>query len=80
MNTFFYAKDLGDLNAAVAEAMEVKRNRFAWQHLGKNKTLLMVFFDQPLETSVRVYQFSFCALAVMHSSSAMIVIIFLIYQ
>ena len=50
MNTFFYAKDLGDLNAAVAEAMEVKRNRFAWQHLGKNKTLLMVFFNNSLRT------------------------------
>jgi N-succinyl-L-ornithine transcarbamylase len=50
MNTFFYAKDLGDLNAAVAEAMEVKRDRFAWQHLGKNKTLLMVFFNNSLRT------------------------------
>ena len=50
MNTFFYAKDLGDLNAAVAEALEVKRDRFAWQHLGKNKTLLMVFFNNSLRT------------------------------
>ena len=45
MQTFFNAKDLGDLTAALAEAQEVKRDRFAYQHLGKNKTLLMVFFN-----------------------------------
>lgn len=43
-------KDLGDLNAALAEAFEVKRNPFAWEHLGKHKTLLMVFFNSSLRT------------------------------
>ena len=50
MQTFFNAKDLGDLTAALAEAQEVKRDRFAYQHLGKNKTLLMVFFNNSLRT------------------------------
>ncbi len=50
MNTFFHAADLGDLNAALAEAREVKQNRFAWQHLGKNRTLLMIFFNNSLRT------------------------------
>lgn len=50
MNTFFNAKDLGDLKAALAEAQEVKRDRFAHQDLGKNKTLLMVFFNNSLRT------------------------------
>ena len=44
MKTFFNAKDLGDITAALAEAQEVKANRYGYQHLGKNKTLLMVFF------------------------------------
>ena len=50
MKTFFNVEDLGDLRAALAEAQEVKRNRFAYQHLGKNKTLLMIFFNNSLRT------------------------------
>ena len=50
MKTFFHAQDLGDLNAALAEAKEVKRDRFRFQHLGKNKTLLMIFFNNSLRT------------------------------
>ena len=50
MKTFFNAKDLGDLREALAEAQMVKRDRFAFKHLGKNKTLLMVFFNNSLRT------------------------------
>jgi len=50
MKTFFNVEDLGNLNNAVAEALEVKKNRFAWQELGKNKTLLMIFFNNSLRT------------------------------
>jgi len=50
MRTFFNVEDLGDLQGALAEAMEVKKNRFAYQHLGKNKTLLMIFFNNSLRT------------------------------
>ncbi len=50
MRTFFNVEDLGDLNGAIKEALEVKQNRFAWQHLGKNKTLLMIFFNNSLRT------------------------------
>ncbi|MBQ8702519.1 MAG: acetylornithine carbamoyltransferase [Prevotella sp.] len=50
MRTFFNVEDLGDLRAALAEAQEVKRDRFAFQHLGKNKTLLMIFFNNSLRT------------------------------
>ena len=50
MKTFFNAKDLGDIRVALAEAQEVKANRFDFQHLGKNKTLLMVFFNNSLRT------------------------------
>jgi N-succinyl-L-ornithine transcarbamylase len=50
MKTFTNVKDLGDLNTALKEAFEVKKDRFAYQTLGKNKTLLMVFFNSSLRT------------------------------
>ena len=50
MRTFFNVEDLGDLKAALAEAQEVKKNRYAYQHLGKDKTLLMIFFNNSLRT------------------------------
>ena len=50
MRTFTHVKDLGDLKAAIQEAFEMKKNRFAFKHLGENKTLLMVFFNASLRT------------------------------
>ncbi len=50
MRTFFNVEDLGDLRQALAEAQEVKKDRYAYQHLGKNKTLLMIFFNNSLRT------------------------------
>lgn len=50
MNTFMNVEDLGNLQEALAEAMEIKKNRFAYQHLGKNETLLMIFFNNSLRT------------------------------
>ncbi|MBO4821909.1 MAG: acetylornithine carbamoyltransferase [Prevotella sp.] len=50
MKTFFNVEDLGDLQTALAEAQEVKKDRYAFQHLGKNKTLLMIFFNNSLRT------------------------------
>jgi len=50
MRTFFHPADIGPLDKAVAEAIEIKRDRFAHQSLGRNKTLLMVFFNNSLRT------------------------------
>lgn len=50
MRYFKSVKDIGDINAAVKEALEVKANRFAYKSLGENKTLLMVFFNSSLRT------------------------------
>ncbi len=50
MKTFTNVKDLGNLEAAVKEALEVKKNRFGYKALGENKTLLMVFFNSSLRT------------------------------
>lgn len=50
MKSFIYAKDLGPLEQALAEAMEIKNDRYKYQHLGKNKTLMMIFFNNSLRT------------------------------
>ena len=50
MRTFFNVEDLGDLRKALDEAQEIKKDRYAFQHLGKNKTLLMIFFNNSLRT------------------------------
>jgi len=50
MRHFTNVKDLGDLNQAVKEALEIKKDRYAWKSLGENKTLLMVFFNSSLRT------------------------------
>ena len=44
------ASDLGDLKKAVQEALEVKKDRYAYKKLGENKTLLCVFFNNSLRT------------------------------
>lgn len=50
MRTFFNVQDIGNLDAALKEALEVKEDRFGYQQLGKNKTLLMIFFNNSLRT------------------------------
>ena len=50
MKQFTNVKDIGNLDAAVKEALEVKKNRFAYKYLGENKTLLMIFFNSSLRT------------------------------
>ena len=50
MKKFTCVDDIGDLDAAVKEALEIKRDRFAFTDLGKNKTLLMIFFNSSLRT------------------------------
>ena len=50
MKYFQHVEDIGDLKAAVNEALEVKANRFAYKHLGENKTLMMIFFNSSLRT------------------------------
>ncbi len=50
MKTYTNVKDLGDLNLAIKEALEVKKNRYAYKHLGENKSCLMVFFNSSLRT------------------------------
>lgn len=50
MKIFVNVEDLGDLKKALAEAQEIKNDRFKYQHFGKNKTLMMIFFNNSLRT------------------------------
>ena len=50
MRHFTTVKDIGNLDLAVKEALEIKADRFKFNHLGKNKTLMMVFFNSSLRT------------------------------
>ena len=50
MRHFTKVQDIGNLHEALAKARFVKENPYADQHLGKNKTLLMIFFNSSLRT------------------------------
>ena len=50
MKTFTSVKQLGNLDEAFAKARYVKENPFADQRLGRNRTLLMIFFNSSLRT------------------------------
>ena len=50
MKSFFHVQDIGNLDAALKEALEVKANPFAWKHLGIDKTIILVFFNNSLRT------------------------------
>lgn len=50
MRHFTSIKQIGKLSEALAAAKYVKENPFADQDLGRNKTLLMIFFNSSLRT------------------------------
>lgn len=50
MKSFINVEDIGNLDKALAEAVELKNDRYKYQHLGKNKTLMMIFFNNSLRT------------------------------
>lgn len=50
MKKFTCAEDIGNIKKALDEAFEVKRDRFAFTELGRNRTLLMIFFNSSLRT------------------------------
>ncbi len=50
MKRYLKVNDIGDLNSALKEAAEVKKTPYAWTHLGKNKTIILIFFNSSLRT------------------------------
>ena len=50
MRHFTSVYDLPILNDAIKAAREIKSNPFAFEHLGKNKTMVLIFFNASLRT------------------------------
>jgi N-succinyl-L-ornithine transcarbamylase len=50
MKKFTSFKDIPSLEKAIETALVVKNNPFGFQHLGKNKTMILVFFNSSLRT------------------------------
>ena len=50
MRHFTSVSDVGDLKKALDEALEIKADRYKYCELGKNRTLMMVFFNSSLRT------------------------------
>ncbi|MCH5327434.1 MAG: N-acetylornithine carbamoyltransferase [Coprobacter sp.] len=50
MRHFTNVHDLGNLKETLQEAFEIKADRFKYDQLGRNKTLMMIFFNSSLRT------------------------------
>ena len=50
MKVFKNVTDLGDLTEALREAFEIKADRYKYCELGRNKTALLIFFNNSLRT------------------------------
>lgn len=50
MRNFISVHDIGDIKIALEKAKRVKENPYADQQLGRNKTLLLIFFNSSLRT------------------------------
>ncbi len=50
MKNYTSFKDIPSIEKAIETAFEVKKNPFGFQHLGKNKTMVLVFFNSSLRT------------------------------
>ncbi len=50
MKKFTCVADIGPIDKAIADAALIKKDRFAFTELGRNKTLLMIFFNSSLRT------------------------------
>ena len=50
MKLFSSVNDVPNVDALVKEALQLKQNPYAYQHLGKNKTMALVFLNPSLRT------------------------------
>lgn len=50
MKNYLNINDIKDISKTVQEAIELKKNSFQYQELGKQKTLVMLFFNSSLRT------------------------------
>ena len=59
MKKFTCVQDIGNLKSAVEEALTIKKDRFKYVELGRNKTLMMIFFNSSLRTRLSTQKAAF---------------------
>lgn len=52
MKNFISVKDVTDIHALVKEALELKKNPYAYKKLGENKTIGLIFLNPSLRTRI----------------------------
>ena len=52
MKNFISVKDVQDIPGLVKEALELKKNPYAFKHLGENKTIGLIFLNPSLRTRI----------------------------
>ena len=57
MRVFQNVEDLGNLKLALEEAAAIKKDRFQFQHLGRHKTALLIFFNNSLLPGQNIYYY-----------------------
>ncbi|HNJ11927.1 MAG TPA: acetylornithine carbamoyltransferase, partial [Chitinophagales bacterium] len=50
MYNFLSVKDVEDVEVLAQKAIQLKQNRFAYQELGRNKTMVLIFLNSSLRT------------------------------
>ena len=50
MKVFQHVSDIGCLQDALAEAFDIKKNRYKYEQLGRHKTAMLIFFNNSLRT------------------------------
>ena len=50
MKSFLHVGDIGDLGKALEEARLVKADPFGWKELGRDRTIILIFFNSSLRT------------------------------
>ncbi|NLB25558.1 MAG: N-acetylornithine carbamoyltransferase [Bacteroidales bacterium] len=50
MQKFTSVKDIPDLKKAIETALQIKKDRFAFRHLGEKRTMVLIFFNPSLRT------------------------------
>ncbi len=50
MKIFQHVQDIGPLDLALGEAFEIKADRYRYEHLGRRRTALLIFFNNSLRT------------------------------
>ena len=60
MKSFLHAGDIGDLGKALEEAVQVKENPFGWKELGKDRTIILIFFNSSLYQLQKICMVCIC--------------------